>query len=106
MLGALYASEQDSPGVRKQRDEYRCWLEQVDVRNLVFIDEAGIHLGMVRLFARAFRGQRAVDGVPRNQGTNVSVIGALSLDGLIASMTLKGSVDTAAFLSYSYCQDQ
>ena len=86
--------------MREQRDEYRRALEQVDVRNLVFIDEAGIHLGMVHLFARAFRGQRAVDAVPRDRGTNVSVIGALSMDGLIASMTLKGSVDTPAFLSY------
>jgi transposase len=72
----------------------------VDVRNLVFIDEAGIHLGMVRLFARAFPGERAVNPVPRNHGTNVSLIGALSLDGLIASMTLKGSVNTSVFLSY------
>jgi transposase len=72
----------------------------VDVRNLVFIDEAGIHLGMVRLFARAFRGERALDAVPRLRGTNVSLIGALSLDGLIASLTLEGSVDTAAFLRY------
>lgn len=96
----LYASEQDTPKVREQRDNYRCWLERVDVRNLVFIDEAGVHLGMVRLFARAFRGERAVDAVPRNQGTNISLLGGLSLDGLIASMTLKGSVDTPAFLSY------
>lgn len=96
----LYASEQDTPRVRQQRDDYRQWLEQVDVRNLVFIDEAGIHLGMLRLFARAYRGGRAVDAVPRNRGTNVSLIGALSLDGLIASMTLEGSVDTPAFLSY------
>ncbi len=72
----------------------------MDVRNLVFIDEAGIHLAMVRLFARAFRGERAVDAVPRHRGKNVSLIGALSLDGLIASMTLEGSVDTSAFLSY------
>src|SRR4028119_692385 len=72
----------------------------VDVRNLVFIDEAGVHLGMTRLWARAHQGQRAVDKVPRNRGTNVSLIGALSLDGLIASMTLNGSVDTLAFLSY------
>jgi transposase len=72
----------------------------VDVRNLVFIDEAGVHLGMVRLFGRAFRGQRAVDAVPRHRGTNVSLIGALTLDGLVASMTINGSVDTAVFLSY------
>jgi transposase len=94
----LYATEQDTPGVRQQRDDYRQWLEQVDVRNLVFIDEAGIHVGMVRLFARAFGGERAVDTVPRNRGTNVSLIGALSLDGLIASMTLEGSVDTKSVL--------
>lgn len=72
----------------------------MDVRNLVFIDEAGIALGMVRLFARALRGERVVDTVPRHRGTNVSGIGALSLDGFMASMPLKGSVDTAAFLSY------
>ena len=73
---------------------------QVDVRNLVFIDEAGIHLGVTRLWARAHQGQRAVDKVPRNRGTNVSLIGALSLDGLVASMTLNGSVDTRAFLQH------
>ena len=55
---------------------------------------------MVRLFARAFRGERAVDAVPRHRGTNVSLIGALSFDGLIASMTLTGSVDTSVFLTY------
>lgn len=49
------ASEQDTPAVRQQRDDYRRSLEQVDVRNLVFIDEAGVHLSMVRLFGRAFR---------------------------------------------------
>ena len=72
----------------------------MDVRNLVFIDEAGLHLSLVRLFARALPGQRAVDAVPRNRGGNVSLIGALSLNGLIAAMTLNGSVDTPAFLSY------
>uniref|UniRef100_A0A832H432 IS630 family transposase n=1 Tax=Oscillatoriales cyanobacterium SpSt-402 TaxID=2282168 RepID=A0A832H432_9CYAN len=72
------------------------------MRNLVFIDEAAIHLGMARLFARALRGERAVDAVPRNRGSNISLIGALSLEGLIASMTLKGSVDTSVFLSYVY----
>lgn len=55
---------------------------------------------MTRLWARAHQGKRAVDAVPRNRGTNVSLIGALSFDGLIASMTLNGSVDTLAFLSY------
>ena len=31
---------------------------------------------------------------------NVSLLGALSLDGLIASMSVKGSVNTDVFLTY------
>ncbi len=41
-----------------------------------------------------------MDKVPRNRGTNVSLVGALSIDGLIASMILNGSIDTRSFLSY------
>ena len=32
-------------------------------------------------------GERVVSNAPRNKGKNTSVLGALSLDGLIASMT-------------------
>lgn len=82
------------------RYEFRHWLLSVDPRNLVFVDESGVNLGMARLFARAMRGQRAVGHKPRNTGENVSLLGALSLDGLIASMSVKGSVDTNVFLTY------
>lgn len=68
----LYASEQDTPAVRTQCDDYRRWLEQVDVRNLVFTDEVGVHLGMTRLWARTHQGKRSVDKVPRSRGTNFS----------------------------------
>ncbi|MBW4640938.1 MAG: hypothetical protein KME05_22490 [Gloeocapsa sp. UFS-A4-WI-NPMV-4B04] len=50
----MSAGEQDTPDIRKQRDDYRQWLDQVDVRNLVFIDEAGVHLGMVPLERACF----------------------------------------------------
>jgi hypothetical protein len=55
---------------------------------------------MARLFARSIRGERAVGKIPRNTGENVSLIGALSLDGLIATMSVKGSVDRDVFLTY------
>jgi transposase len=70
------------------------------VRNLVFVDEAGLNLSMSRLFARAVRGERAVGSIPRNKGGNVSLLGALSLDGLIATMTVPGSTNTEVFLTY------
>lgn len=86
--------------MQQLRHDYRRWLERVDIRNLVFVDEAGVNLTLTRLYARAIGGERAVDATPRNAGDNLSLIGALSLDGLIAAMTLKGSVDTPVFLAY------
>lgn len=64
------------------------------------MDESGVNLGMARLFARALRGERAVGHKPRHAGENVSLLGALSLEGLIATMSVKGSVDTKVFLTY------
>lgn len=82
------------------RHDYRRWLDQIDVRNLVFVDEAGLNLSMSRLFARAVDGERAVSNVPRNQGGNVSLIAGLSLDGLIATLTVPGSTNTEVFITY------
>lgn len=77
------------------RHEFRHWLERVDTRNLVFVDEAGVNLGLSRLYGRAVRGKRVTHSIPRNRGQNISVLGALSIEGLIAVMTITGSVDTS-----------
>lgn len=39
----LYASEQDTERIQVLRHNYRRWLDKVDVRNLVFVDEAGVN---------------------------------------------------------------
>ena len=82
------------------RFEYRDWTFSVDVRNLVFLDEAGINLGLTRLYGRSPKGERAHDYRPRNAGENISLLGALSTDGLIATMSITGSVNTQVFLTY------
>jgi DDE superfamily endonuclease len=67
----------------------------------VFIDETGIHLGMTRRYGRAPIGERLYDSeVPGDSGKNISLIGGLSLDGLIATMSVVGSVNTNVFLYY------
>ena len=96
---SLYASEQDTPRFQELRHDYRRWLDKIDVRNLVFVDEARINLSMSRLFARAVDGERAVGSIPGSKGGNVSLIGALNLDGLIASMTVPGSTNTEVFIT-------
>jgi hypothetical protein len=69
---------------------------------LVFIDETGIHLAMTRLYGRAPIGERLYDSeAPKDGGQNISLIGGMSLDGLIATMSVVGSVNTEVFLYYT-----
>ena len=67
------------------RAAWRAELAGVDPARLVFIDETGIDTRMTRPYARAARGQRAVGKVPRGRWERLTVIGALALDGLVAS---------------------
>ena len=52
---------------------------------------------MTRRYARAPRGQRAYGSVPRNHGRNLSVIGALGIEGMVSTMSVEGAVDTDVF---------
>ena len=72
----------------------------VDINNLVFVEISGVNLGMTRLYGRGKVGERVVSNAPRNKGRNTSVLGALSLDGLIASMTVIGSTNKNVFETY------
>lgn len=55
---------------------------------------------MTRLYGRAPRGRRATESVPRNYGSQTSIISAISLDGVAATMTVEGAVDTDTFNAY------
>lgn len=55
---------------------------------------------MTRLYGRSLKGERVHDIRPRNPGQNISLLGALSIDGLIAMMSLCGSVNTDVFVTY------
>ncbi len=55
---------------------------------------------MSRLFARSVDGERAVGSVPGTKGGNVSLIGVLNLDGIVAAMTVPGSTNIEIFVMY------
>ncbi|MBW4490614.1 MAG: IS630 family transposase [Trichocoleus desertorum ATA4-8-CV12] len=97
----MIAAEQDTQRVQDLRFAYRLWSLTIDPRNLVFIDETGIHLAMTRLYGRAPIGERLYDSeAPSNGGQNISLIGGMSIDGLIATLSIVGSVNTDVFLFY------
>jgi transposase len=66
---------------------------------LICIDEAGGKIAMARHDARSPQGTRAPATKPCNKGENITLLGALSLAGLAASMTVEGSPDTDIFLT-------
>ncbi len=72
------------------RFDYRDWVLGIDPHNLIFVDESGLNLGMTRTYGRVKRGERLYDSAPRNRGQNISLIGALSCDGLIATPEYSG----------------
>ena len=43
------ATEQSSERVQELRHEFRRWLDTIDIKNLVFIDETGLNIAMTRL---------------------------------------------------------
>lgn len=73
---------------------------RLDPGKLVFVDESGFNLAMTPTCARAPKGERAYAQTPRDRGENTSFLAALSLNGLQAPMTLRGSVDGLAFETY------
>ena len=72
----------------------------VQPKDLVFVDESGVNLAMTRRHARSLCGTRAFGSAPRNWGDNVSILGALSWRGPLASMYIAGATDGPVFLTY------
>jgi transposase len=64
------------------------------------VDESAVNTAMTRRHGRAPRGERVHDSAPRNYGTHTSVIGAMGLRGLVATLTVEGAVDTLCFDAY------
>ncbi|MBG1270064.1 transposase [Nostoc sp. WHI] len=68
--------------------------------NLIFIDESGINLSLVRLFARAPKGKRARGERPIKRGRNVSLIAAIGFKGVITQISLLGATDGLTFEAF------
>jgi transposase len=86
--------------VQQARVEYWQQIRDVAPENLVFMDEAGVNLAMIRLYGRSLKGQRAVGERPANRGQNVSLANALSLQGPIGPLTILGAMDGLTFEAY------
>jgi transposase len=92
--------ERETPRVQQARALYKQLIAALDVRRLKFVDEAGVNLAMTRLYGRAPKGERVIGTVPQNDGENITMLGALSRQGIQAVMTVNGATDADVFRTY------
>lgn len=75
-------------------------MNNLNVQDLIFIDESGVNLAMVRLYARSLKGSRARGPKPNRRGRNVSILGAISVKKVLTSVNLVGSIDGITFEAF------
>jgi len=67
---------------------------------LVCLDECGVLTNMACLHGRAPRGQRARGSVPAGRWKRLTVLGAMTTDGIVAAMSVEAATDTLVFTAY------
>lgn len=92
-----YSSQAATERVQKLRVEFWEKIKEIEPENLVFLDETGILLGLARTHSRAPSGTRVADTKPFYRGAKVTAIGAISINKVLALMTMNDSMDGGAF---------
>jgi transposase len=101
---SLSAAEQDRADVAQARANWQIdettGIGGIALERLVFIDESAVLTNMARRYGRSPRGQRALAKVPFGNWKRLSVLGAISLDGMVAAMSVDAATDSAVFTAY------
>lgn len=66
----------------------------------MFLDESGATTDMTRRYGRAPRGERIGEGTPAGHWRTLTLLGALTLEGMLASMTIESPADGDVFLAF------
>ena len=66
----------------------------------MFVDESGANTSMTRRYGRSAPGQRVREGAPAGHWRTLTMLGAMSQDGVLASMTIPEPTDGDIFLAF------
>jgi len=72
----------------------------MDVSNLYWLDQSSVNCGMTRLYGRAPSHERVNEYVPDVRFERTSVMGAMGLNGIIAPLAYKGTLNGEFFSVY------
>ena len=97
---SLHARERDTEANLKRREEFAARIRTIAPEQLIFLDESGVTTSMTRFYARSLAGQRIHEATPGGHWRIMTILGAMSLRGMIATMTIEAATDTEIFLAY------
>lgn len=81
----------------EQRVDFRARAAAWLLNQVKWLDETGVQLNLRREYGRSLPGQRIVEGVPSNYGSNYSVLATLGLSGVQAPLVFEGSLNGERF---------
>ncbi|MGA7831404.1 MAG: IS630 family transposase [Terracidiphilus sp.] len=67
---------------------------------MIFLDESGVTTSMTRIYGRRADGRRIHEATPGAHWKILTILGAMSLRGITASMTIEEATDADIFLAY------
>ncbi len=97
----MVASDRQSKRVEDLQSRFLKHQYKIDGCRTFFVDETGSTPAVARDHARAPRGQRFSNHVPRNYGDVITVIGALTAGGITAWMPIRGATTKEVFPAYT-----
>ena len=86
--------------MQAEREAWPEVIEEIPVRNLVFVDESSASTSMVRLYGRGPVGERVTDSAPLGGWRTYTMLSAIRLDGPFAPLLLDGAVDGDVFTAW------
>lgn len=75
-------------------------MKGIEPDRLVFVDESGATTEMTRRYGRAPGGERIREATPAGHWSTLTLLGAMSRKGMLASMTVESPTDGDVFLAY------
>lgn len=97
---SLSASEQSRPDVAAARATFFEQIKDVPLSDIVVLDESYATTKFTRLRGRAPRGVRLRSSVPHGHWKLLTIIAAMTLRGVQASMTIDAATDTEVFAAF------
>jgi transposase len=97
---SIHAAERDTEANRQRRAEYLERIAQIAPERLIYLDESGVSTQMTRRCGRVQGAARLREAVPAGGWKTLTVIGAMTTQGILAAMTVESATDREVFLTY------